>query len=301
MKIYLLFFAFSICSLSITFAQRNGVPNFKIVSDFTGEHVFTEGIEGPAVDSKGYLYVVNFQKEGTIGVVDYFGNASLYVELPEGSNGNSIVIDNNTEIMYVADYTKHNILQIDMKTKLITVFAHNSNFSQPNDICRNVNGVFYASDPKWSENKGRVWYISPTGNSRVVWDNLGPTNGIAFSPDGSILYVTEQSEDINGPANYIWKFDVRANGNIVNKELLMTFRDFGMDGMKVDKLGNIYLSRYGRGTIAIISPQGNIIREINLKGKKPTNIVFGGMDGRTCYVTMQDRGCIEMFRMPKLD
>jgi len=46
--------------------------------DFTVVHLFTKGIEGPAVDSKGNLFAVNFKGEGTIGIVDSKGNPSLY-------------------------------------------------------------------------------------------------------------------------------------------------------------------------------------------------------------------------------
>ena len=48
--------------------------------------------------------------------------------------------------------------------------------------------------------------------------------------------------------------------------------------------------------MAVVSPQGQLIREIKLKGSKPSNVAFGGPDGRTVYVTLQDRGTIETFR-----
>jgi sugar lactone lactonase YvrE len=48
--------------------------------------------------------------------------------------------------------------------------------------------------------------------------------------------------------------------------------------------------------VAVLSPRGETIREIRLAGKNPTNIAFGGADGRTCYVTVADRGNIETFR-----
>jgi gluconolactonase len=300
MKKNALFILATVLLTQHVFAQRYGVPNFKVVSDFTNEKVFTAGIEGPAFGKKGNLYVVNFQKEGTIGVVDYFGNASLFVELPEGSIGNSIVIDTMTNMMYVADYTKHNILKVDMATKQVSVFVHDDRFNQPNDICRHANGNFYASDPNWKAEQGNIWLIRASGEVVLLGNSFAATNGIALNPAQTILYVTEQTKDMNGVLNNVWEFPIHANGMLGEKELLIKFRDFGMDGMKVDKMGNIYLTRYDKGTVAIISPEGEIIREITLKGKKPSNIAFGGSDGRTCFVTMQDRGCIEVFRMPRL-
>ena len=70
-----------------------------------------------------------------------------------------------------------------------------------------------------------------------------------------------------------------------------------MDGLRCDIKGNIYQVRFGKGTVAKISPDGKIIREIALIGKRPTNIAFGGPDGKTMYVTLQDRGNLETFRV----
>ena len=71
---------------------------------------FTTGVEGPAVDKNGVLYAVNFERQGTIGQVTPSGEASVFVELPEGSIGNGIRFDSYGN-MLIADYTRHNILQ----------------------------------------------------------------------------------------------------------------------------------------------------------------------------------------------
>ncbi len=80
------------------------------------------------------------------------------------------------------------------------------------------------------------------------------------------------------------------------KRQFFTFDDFGMDGMRCDNQGNLYVCRYDAGKVVVISPEGKIIREIILKGKKPTNIAFGGKDWMQCFVTLQDRGSFETFR-----
>ncbi len=85
-------------------------------------------------------------------------------------------------------------------------------------------------------------------------------------------------------------------GNISNKRLLIQFPDFGMDGMRCDIDGNIYVTRHGKGTVDKLSPDGKVLLEVELAGKHCTNIAFGGDDGRTCYVTLADRGNVEVFR-----
>jgi sugar lactone lactonase YvrE len=49
--------------------------------------------------------------------------------------------------------------------------------------------------------------------------------------------------------------------------------------------------------VVVLSPKGEPVREIQLKGKDPTNLVFS-KDGKTVYVTIQDRGMVEKFRVP---
>jgi sugar lactone lactonase YvrE len=65
--------------------------------------------------------------------------------------------------------------------------------------------------------------------------------------------------------------------------------------MRSDKAGNLYIARYGAGVIAVVSPQGELLRKVPLQGQHPTNVTFGGKDGKTLFVTMQQRGAIETF------
>jgi sugar lactone lactonase YvrE len=69
-----------------------------------------------------------------------------------------------------------------------------------------------------------------------------------------------------------------------------------MDGMRCDVAGNLYITRYGKGTVAQVSPQGEVLCEIQLSGRNPTNLAFGGTDGRLVYVTVADRGNVELFQ-----
>ena len=259
--------------------------------DFTPEFEFTKGIEGPAVDKEGNLYAVNFREEGTIGIVDENGNGRVFVTLPEGSVGNGIRFDKAGN-MFVADYTGHNVLLIKKGSKEATVWAHHPNMSQPNDLAIAPNGTIYLSDPNWSNSTGRLWMVNNDRKIVLLEENMGTTNGIEVSPDGRILYVNESVQ------RKVWQYDIAEDGSITNKTLFLAFEDFGMDGMRCDMMGNLFITRYGKGTVAMVSPTGKIINEVKLKGKKPSNITFGGPKGKTCFVTMADRGCFESFTAP---
>ncbi len=243
------------------------------------------------------LYAVNFTKEGTIGRVTSKNTAELYIQLPKNSVGNGIRFDKQGN-MYIADYVNHNILIIDTNTqkklsaeqRTAEVYAHSSLMNQPNDMAIMDNGILFASDPNWVKNSGQLWRINKKQDLILLEENMGTTNGIEVSPDNKTLYVNESVQ------RNIWRYKLNEQGEISNKSLLIHFADFGLDGMRTDKAGNLYVARYGKGVIAIVSPKGELLREVKLSGKYPTNVAFGGVDGKTVFVTMQKRGAIEAFK-----
>ena len=258
-----------------------------VSEDWTEEGSFTSGIEGPAIDSNGTLYAVNFGKEGTIGKVTGKNQASLHLTLPEGSVGNAIRFTPTGE-MLIADYVGHNLLAVNTQGQ-IRVFAHNHAMNQPNDIVISDTGTIYASDPAWTSNSGQLWRINTDGSTERLESDMGTTNGIELSPDGRVLYINESVQRV------VWAYDVDASGALSNKRELYRFTDFGMDGMSTDIGGNLYSARYCAGNIAVRSRAGKLLRQIPLTGQHPTNITFGGSDGKRAFVTMQKRGNIESF------
>lgn len=261
-------------------------PLYK-VSDLLPEGTFTKGMEGPAVDKKGNLYAVNYKEQGTIGIVAPDGIASEFVRLPQGSIGNGIRFSKDGS-MYIADYTKHNILKVDMKTREITVFAHNSQMNQPNDIAVSpISGIIYASDPAWRDSTGMLWMVTTDGIITLLEKNMGTTNGVEVSPDGKFLYVNESIQ------RNVWVYDILPDGKISGKRLFYKFNDYGMDGMRCDPAGNLYITRHGKGTVVKLSPSGTITAEYTLRGKLCSNITFS-TDYKKAYITLADRGCFEV-------
>ena len=260
-----------------------------VSQEFTPVNGFTSGIEGPACDAAGNLYAVNYERQHTIGKVTPDGTASVFVELPTGSIGNGIRF-NSEGFMFIADYTNHNVLKVDMDARNITVHAHEATMNQPNDIAIGANDILYASDPNWGASTGQIWRVDTDGEVTLLEADMGTTNGIEVSPDEKLLYVNESAQ------RNIWTYDLSAEGEISNKRLLIQFPDFGMDGMRCDIEGNLYVTRHGKGTVAKLSPAGEVLLEVQLTGKLCSNVAFGGPDGRTCYVTMADRGNVEVFR-----
>ena len=179
--------------------QSNAAEDTLFVSKrITPEGEYTAGIEGPAVDASGNLYVVNFQQNGSIGKVAAGASQSqLFVLLPVGSIGNGIRFDRQGR-MYVADFKKHNVWVIERGQTTAQVYFHSDQFNQPNDLAIAADGTLYASDPRFaSPAGGQIWRITRgadgKGRGEVMSSTrpLGVTNGIDLSPDGATLYVSE--------------------------------------------------------------------------------------------------------------
>jgi gluconolactonase len=253
---------------------------------------WTAGIEGPACDAEGNVYAVNFGASGTIGRATPDGKTEDWITLPNKSVGNGIVFD-RAGMMYVADYANHNVLQIDPKTKEVKVLAHEDTMHQPNDVAIGPDGKIYASDPDWGKEKGQIWRAEKDGKMTLLVKDLGTSNGVEVSPDGKTLYVNESVQ------RNVWAIPLNEDGTVGEKKLVKKFEDHGFDGMRCDVDGNLYITRYGKGTVAVLSPDGKVIREIDVLGKSPSNLCFGGPDGCTVYVTEVDNKQLVSFRTDK--
>lgn len=254
---------------------------------FVAAGTFHGEIEGPDTDSAGQLYAVNFggpdpAHKGSIGKVTPDGKASLHLRLPAGSTGNGIQIDDQG-VMWIADYTGHHIWRYANGS--LTSFVHEPRMHQPNDLALTKAGVIFASDPDWKNRTGQLWRISADGKARLI-DQTGTSNGVEVSPDQRWLYVNESAQ------RKVWAYPLDAQLEIGSKKLLIEFADFGLDGMRCDRAGNLYIARYGKGSVVKLSPNGTVLREFNLHGQFPTNVALSP-DERWLYVTMQRDGSIE--------
>jgi sugar lactone lactonase YvrE len=279
-------------ALVASVAARAAEEALFVAKPLTPRGEFTEGIEGPACDRAGNIYAVNFAKQQTIGRTTPAGRSELFVTLPNKSTGDGIVFDRAGR-MYVADYVEHNVLRVDPTSRVIEVFAHNDQMNQPNDLALAPDGTLYASDPNWKEGTGQLWRIDRDGTTTLLAHDLGTTNGIEVSPDGRTLYVNESLQ------RNVWAWTIAPDRSLADKRLLKRFDDFGFDGMRADVDGNLYITRHGKGTVVKLSPQGEVLREIDVLGGKPSNLCFGGRDGRTVYVTEVEHRRLVQFRVDR--
>jgi len=152
-------------------------------------------------------------------------------------------------------------------------------------------GSIYFTDPwtspdiqqQWDMTFMGVYRVTPDlGTMTLLVDDFLLPNGLALSPDESVLYVNDSRR------RHIRAFDLAPNGTLA-KQTDRVFADLGgpesgvPDGMKVDTLGNVYCG--GAGGIFILDPKGKKLGRIVHGQPATTNIGFGGSDWKTLFFT----------------
>lgn len=251
------------------------------VQKLAGDFKFTEG---PTSDDEGNVYFVD-QDNNRILKYDTGGNLSVFMEPTNYSNGMSY--DGHGHLIAAAD-EKNELWSIDIATKTheVLVDGHYEGklLNGPNDIfVHPTSGRIYFTDPyyrrSWwdrgpSESPQGVYVYSPADKSlKLLIDDMQQANGIIGTPDGKTLYIA----DIR--ARQTFAFDIQDDGTLANKRL---FAPAGSDGMTIDSRGNVYLTS-GRA-VQVYSPSGEHLGGIAVP-EVPSNVCFGGADGRTLYIT----------------
>ena len=173
---------------------------------------------------------------------------------------------------------------------LITTDASGHHFNSPNDLTVRTDGTIYFTDPDY-QIAGRtnetgikgIYRVSPSNVVSVVDSSFNEPNGIALSPDETVLYVADTA------ANTIRKFTVLSDGSTSGKA---TFANMtSPDGDAIDCAGNVYwVSNSTPGKVYVFSPTGTQLGTFSLgAGDKPTNIGFGGTDRKTLYISTSPR------------
>ncbi len=195
-----------------------------------------------------------------------------------GANG--LFFDKSGNLLACQGANKR-LVSIDMQGN-VTVLADkysDKTFNEPNDLWIDSKGGVYFSDPLYFgtslvQDGEHVYYLTPKRDNvvRVVADMTRP-NGIIGTADGKTLYVADHG------AGKIYKYTIAENGSLTDKTL---FVSVGSDGMTIDSEGNIYLTN--ENGVQVYTSSGSLIETIDVP-LDPTNVCFGGKDGKTLFIT----------------
>ena len=260
--------------------------------------VFTEG---PLWHPGGYWLFVDIRR-AVIHKLTPGGQPEVFRDNSGGSNG--LTFDAQGRLL-MCEGDNRQITRMDPNSGSVTPIAREidgKRLNRPNDIVCHSSGSIYFSDPggRIAPEDRELDYmgihrIAPDGKVTTATAETEYPNGLGFSPDESILYVTITRRDQDCIAEkergavcrhqLIRAFDVAPDGSLSNNRVFAGLPSAGdgvPDGMKVDIEGRVYCT--GAGGCWVFDASGNHLGTIVLP-EIPANCAWGGPDNRTILFT----------------
>lgn len=212
-----------------------------------------------------------------------------------GSNG--LAIDKEGRLI-VAQHGNRRVIRHEKKGP-VTILSDNldgKKLNSPNDLVLKSDGSVYFTDPPYGlpgnftdpkkETPYQGIYLVKDGKTTLLSNDLGGPNGIAFSPDEKYLYVGNWDIRAIHSTKTVWRYEVQPDGTLKNGHVFfdwnVTEDDEAIDGIKVDKAGNLFVS--APGGVWVISAAGKLLGKI-VTPERPANMAWGDEDGKTLYLT----------------
>jgi gluconolactonase len=270
------------CLLLLNLATRCAAQDLAlsgVLIDGEGWQLVAQGYqftEGPAVDAEGRVFFTDIPAS-RIYKIDLDGRVTLFAEATANTNG---LFFGPEGLLYGCRNGERKIVTYDAGGKP-TVVVDDVN---SNDLVVAGDGGVYFTDPPG----GKVWYVNPKREKRVVAEGLRP-NGVILWPDQGTLVVTDAQEPV------LWTFRVSPDGGLTHKDRYYGPLQIpsgsdrpGSDGMTVDQLGRLYVAT--RAGLQMFDPTGRLGGTIARPQPGPlSNVCFGGAKLDTLYVTAGDK------------
>ena len=240
-------------------------------------HVFTDG---PVWSRDGYL-IFSDVPESQLLELKPGVPVSIYRAKSNGAGGNAL---DSQGRLYSCEAHSRRITRTDKKGNVEVVAERwqAKRLNAPNDLIVRRDGHIYFTDPAFGNQRdGReldfygVFHISPRGELDVIAKPKGRPNGIALSPNGRILYVSNSDE------HNLRAYDLDRNGAASNERVLVSGIEGVPNGVRVDEKGNIYLAA---NKIQVYAPDGKPLGAIETP-ETPSNCAFGDADFQSLYIT----------------
>ncbi|WP_284255623.1 SMP-30/gluconolactonase/LRE family protein [Pseudolysinimonas kribbensis] len=223
------------------------------------------------------------------------GETIVYDDAPEFTNGRTL--DLAGQVVQCSHGRRRVERDVDgVVTSIVDAFD-GRRLNSPNDVVVASDGAIWFTDPPYGiqpdEIEGHAGvqeyggcfvfrFVEATGELTPVITDMVRPNGLAFSPDESVLYVANTG-DGQGDRDYVRAFDVVGAGVANPREL---GDPSAADGFRVDVEGRIWTSwsRGPSGGVAVWAPDGTELARVDV-GERTANVAFGGPDGDELYIT----------------
>ncbi len=253
--------------------------------------------EGPVYDRAGGVYFTNlvFSNQFNSDIIRYDIATGMAVVVDPTSDGaNGLFLDRNGHVIS-ADQATHRISRrsatdITVVEQILASSWNGAGFNSPNDLVIDAAGGIYFSDPDYNNVRAQpegVYYRNPAGTvNRILTGFLRP-NGVMLSPDGETFYLAVEGE------KRIMAYDVAGDGSLSNQRQFartdvnasgvpLPGITNGPDGLTVDAAGNLYAAV--QNAVFAWNPSGQRLFDLPVP-QDPTNVAFGGTDGRSLFIT----------------
>jgi gluconolactonase len=270
----------------LSIAPSNGLSGVVRSLDLVVE---TDAHEGPVyVADEHALYFTTARRDSVAIKRLDLADELVSVVRADANMANGMTLDREGRLVVCEQGTMSTparITRLDRRTGEVETVVENG-LSSPNDVVVKRDGTIWFTDPIYGYLQGfrpepklgdRVYRYDPASNRlTVVADDFDKPNGIAFSPDERVLYVSD-----NGEPHELLAFDVERDGRLANRRQLAVSTPEHPDGLKTDAEGWIYASF--AGGVQVLDPSGGLIGEIELPGA--VNLAFGGPKRDVLYIT----------------
>lgn len=251
-------------------------------------------LEGPGFDRAGRFHCVD-TAFGRIFRVAEDGTFSVIAEYAGEPNGLRFHKDGR---LFVADY-RNGIVVVDTESGAVTTHCHRyraERFKAVNDLTFAADGDLYFTDQGLTglhDPTGRVFRLRADGRLDLLLDTVPSPNGLVLDAAGSELFVAATR------GNAVWRVPLMPDGGVAKVGLFIQLSGgHGPDGLAMDEAGNLAVAHIGLGVVWLFSPLGEPLLRINsCRGRKVTNLAYGGPDRRTLFITEAESGCILTARM----
>jgi gluconolactonase len=259
--------------------------------------------EGPAVDAEGNVF---FSEIRGNRILKYTPDSDWTEFRRPSRRANGLTFDSQGRLLACEGAREgggRQVTRTDMREGRLEVLAdryRGKRLNSPNDLVVDSMGRIYFTDPRYGGQEGReletedVYMIETDGSLKriLTLPDIHKPNGIGISPDGKSLYVADTKPGPPVEAR-LMVFDLQDDGIPSNGRVLHSFGSGrGIDGMAIDKEGNIYGAAgnnnnppENKAGVYVITPEGALVGRIPIPEDEVTNCTFGGNDLRTLYIT----------------
>jgi gluconolactonase len=240
-------------------------------------------VEGPVWHRGGYWLFSDIPSD-RINKITPEGDVESYRE-PSG-NSNGLTIDRAGRLVACEHGNRRVSVAADGgAVETLAESYEGKRLNSPNDVVVHSSGAVYFTDPPYGiqpeemeQAHAGVYRVGPGGEVQLLVEDFEKPNGLAFSPDESVLFIDDSHHQ------HIRAFDVLADGSLQNGRIFADLAHDGdgvPDGMKVDEEGNIYVTN-SLG-IWTFSASGDF-RGLLSVPEVPANCAWGE-DGQTLFIT----------------